>query len=65
MTETPTGLTNTIKPGQFKFGSVGKPFPGVEVKLDLSNSPAEGQGEVGVAALKYHENSTKIILMAE
>ena len=40
-------LTNIIKPGLFKIGSVGRPLAGVEVKLDMNASPDEGQGEVG------------------
>ena len=39
-------ITNVIKPGHFKLGSVGRALAGVEVKLDYSASPEEGQGEV-------------------
>ena len=39
-------ITNIIKPGQFKIGSVGKALTGVEVKLDYTATTEEGQGEV-------------------
>ncbi len=41
-------ITNIIKPGQFKIGSVGKALTGVEVKLDYSATTEEGQGEVRI-----------------
>ena len=44
-------ITNIIQPGKFKSGSVGRPLAGIEVKLDESASPVEGQGEVGVVLL--------------
>ena len=36
--------TNLIKPGEWKLGTVGHPFIGIEVKL--ANTNEQGEGEV-------------------
>lgn len=48
MSETsgPGTMSTPIIPDSYKIGSVGKPFIGMEVRLDLSDS-ANGEGEVG------------------
>jgi long-chain acyl-CoA synthetase len=46
MTES-SGATTSNRPGECRIGSVGKPVPGVEVKLDFSAAGAsEGEGEI-------------------
>ena len=37
-------ISNIVKPGCWKIGSVGKPYPGVE--LMLHNKDEHGEGEV-------------------
>ena len=47
---TGVAVTNIIKPGQFKIGSIGKRMKGIDVKLDMTASPEEGQGEVRISS---------------
>lgn len=42
-------ISNIIKPGYWKIGSVGKPYPGVE--LMLHNKDQHGEGEVSVESV--------------
>ena len=52
------GLTTIIEPGKFRLGSVGRPYEGLEIKLDYSASPEEGQGEVSTCVI----NDTTLII---
>jgi long-chain acyl-CoA synthetase len=71
MTES-SGCTTSNRPGASRIGSVGKPIPGVEVKLDHSAvGAAEGEGEIliygtGVMAGYHHlEEATRETLTAD
>ena len=44
-----TTTTKSI-PDQWKFGTVGKPFFGVQLKID-NPDPTTGDGEVGISGL--------------
>ncbi|RME97195.1 MAG: long-chain fatty acid--CoA ligase, partial [Bacteroidetes bacterium] len=47
LTETSPGLTiNRFEPGYAMMGTVGMPFPGVEIKLDTEGDYREGEGEI-------------------
>ena len=70
LTETaPVISFNRFEPGGVRFGTVGIPIPGVELKIDAPNE--EGEGEIVVKGpnvmLGYHKNEeqTKAVLDAE
>lgn len=47
LTETSPGLTlNAYQTGLAKMGTVGRPFPGVEIKIDTEGDYREGEGEI-------------------
>jgi long-chain acyl-CoA synthetase len=65
MTET-SGSTTANSPGAFKLGSVGKPIPGVEIRLDKDVAGAQGdEGEIVIygsgvmAGYHNHPEATK------
>jgi long-chain acyl-CoA synthetase len=67
-----SGCTTSNRPGECRIGSVGKPIPGVEVKLDHSAPGAtEGEGEIliygtGVMAGYHHlDQATRETLTAD
>lgn len=71
MTES-SGATTSNRPGATRIGSVGKPMPGAEIKLDHSAPGAgEGEGEIiiygtGVMAGYHHlDDVTKQTLTAD
>lgn len=52
MSEGCGGVTsNLIEPGKWKSGSVGLPYPGMELKLHEQND--QGEGEVSGSIVKY------------